>query len=262
MNDRIVVERTCLFQVLWNWISNFTKDQWIKFFYLSILLSVPIAGNCGCVLDCLLSPGTKCVNNECVPIVSPSPTPVATKSEARILMKPANEAVCVVIDCTGMDMKNFKVFAVRRIPPPSASFYSCIFYFETDFQVYYFFARKDILNRYRFIPLAYNEKPHPQHEGLDFVYNVWENPAFNDFIQNKTCAELKTSGVYFNCGISIKGDTSDFEPRSASSDIRRVVALAGMISGFSERGVVGTTAGGCFAMMLTSVKGRGRIDPH
>lgn len=194
-------------------IINFLKDQWIKFFYLSILLIIPSIGICGCVLDCLLSPGTKCVNNECVPIVSPSPTPIPTgiKSEVRILMKPANEAVCVVIDCTGMDMKNFKVYAVRKLPPPSASFYSCIFYFETDFSINYFFARKDILNKYRFIQLLPFEKPYPQYEGLDFVYNVWENTAFNDFIQSKSCEELKTSGVYFNCGISVKGDTSDFE---------------------------------------------------
>ena len=170
-----------------------------------------------CFLNCVLSPGNVCINGECVPKTSPvpTPTPSQTISEIRLESKPASQIVAQNIDCSKLDLKNLKIYLTRKTPPPAVSFYSDIIDFRiaADGSVLtdYWFAQKDILNRYVFLLLAENETPKSQFTGQDFVFNVWENKAFNDVIQSMTCAELKSSGLYFNYGVSIKGDRSDFE---------------------------------------------------
>jgi len=164
-----------------------------------------------CVLGCIFQKGTSCINNECVPLVGPIITPI----DIRLTLTPHKDTIAVVLDCAGMNMKTVKVFLTRKLPPPFASYYSSIFYFYEDankqYQITYYFAQKDILNRYVFLKWEATDPIRSQFYGADFAFNQWENPAFKDFFATKTCAELKASGFYFNSGISIKGDMSDLE---------------------------------------------------
>ena len=184
----------------------------IRLIFLIILL-LPSTVLADCFLNCAFSPGTRCIDGVCVPVSPNDPVPtVAPKpSEIRLPLKPQQDIVAVAIDCAGLNMKTVKIYGTRQAPPPPASFYSSIFLFDSAGTASYYFARKDILNTYRFIPLAVNEEPQPQNVGLDFMFVEWENAAFYDFIRGKTCTELKASGLYFSFGISIKGDRSDYE---------------------------------------------------
>jgi hypothetical protein len=115
-----------------------------------------------------------------------------------------------------MDLKNLHIYLVRKVPPPTAYYFSSIFTFYYDAQkntkISYFFVRKDLMNKYVFVPLDPTiEPPKAQFYGIDFSFNLWENTAFKDFISSKTCEELKNGGFYFGYGISIKGDRSDYE---------------------------------------------------
>ena len=183
-----------------------------------IFLLIPSIAFSDCFLNCAFSPGTRCIDGVCVPVTPTDPVPTITpapvKSEIRLPLKPQQDIVAVEIDCSVFDMKTIRVFGTRQTPPPAASFYSSIFSFyeglQKEVRMSYFFVRKDILNTYHFILLGENEEPKPQHIGVDFVFNVWENVSFNDFIRGKTCEELKASGLYFSYGISIKGDRSDY----------------------------------------------------
>jgi len=180
-------------------------------------------GHADCTFGCLFQPGTKCVDNNCVsvdaipaPTPTPAPAPAVNPSAIKIDSKPQVEIVAVKIDCSKMDLGKLQVYLARRVPAPMASYYSSIFYFYNDMQgaskVDYWFARKDLLNRYSFLYTdTTKEVLRPQSQGADFVFNVWENPAFNEFIKSKTCEELKVSGLFFSYGISIKGDCSDYE---------------------------------------------------
>lgn len=166
-----------------------------------------------CILDCVLQTGTVCVSDQCVPKVGPVPTPTPTPatSDIKLTLKPYTDPNAIAIDCTGMDMKNIRVILKRNLPPPSASFYSMIFYFDETLDVHYFYAQKDIMNKFVFLSLWPDERILPQHIGLDFMFNVWIDQAFNDFFATRTCAELKAFAFYFEAGISVKGDRSDYE---------------------------------------------------
>ena len=191
----------------------------------SILFSLVMTTNAfaDCFADCLFQKGTHCVNGVCVPFTEPTPVPIVTPipnppstviSAIWMDMVQQNQMVAVGVDCTGMDLKNFGVYLVRKTPPPAASYYSGIEIFSLGLQqeiiIHYFFARKDILNRYVFI-LAEEEPIKPQFIGLDFAFTRWENPAFKELIGSMTCEELRKTGFFFISGISIKGDRSDFE---------------------------------------------------
>lgn len=188
-----------------------------------IILFLVVATNsfADCFANCIFQKGTHCVNNACVPItedpvITPAttPTPSAVSSEIWLDMVPAKDMVAQPVNCTGMDLSKFRVYLMRRTPPPAASFYSNIEVFSKGLQgelvIHYFFARKDILNRYVFILLE-NEIARPQFTGLDFAFRRWENVAFKELIGSMSCDELKRSGYYFTSGISIVGDRSDFE---------------------------------------------------
>jgi hypothetical protein len=187
---------------------------------LFLLLFVPTAG-AECLFDCLFQPGTTCVNGVCVstptvtPAPTPSPAPAAVISEIRIESKPGAEIVTLGVDCSNIDMKNFKIWLKRKFPPPFCSFYSSIFYFSKDMsgndKMVHFYAQKDLLNRYVFLFTDPAETPKAQFFGTDFVFNQLENKAFNDFLATKTCEELKVSNLFFSYGISVKGDRSDYE---------------------------------------------------
>ena len=176
-----------------------------------------------CFADCLFQKGTHCVNGFCVPLTDPTPTPIVTPipnppstviSAIWMDMVQQDKMAAVGVDCTGMDLKNFAVYLVRKTPPPTASYYSAIEVFSLGLQqeviIHYFFARKDILNRYVLI-LAEEEPVKPQFIGLDFAFTRWENLAFKEIIGSMSCEELRKSGFFFVSGISVKGDRSDFE---------------------------------------------------
>lgn len=189
----------------------------IRLLILAIIISLLMAWGTvytaysECVLDCIFQKGTKCVNNECVPTTGP----VATTIDIRLTLTPHKDTIATVIDCDKMNMKTVRVFLTRKLPPPFASYYSSIFYFYEDankqYQITYHFAQKDILNRYVFLKWEITDPIRAQYYGADFAFNQWENTAFKEFFAAKTCAELKASGLYFNSGISIKGDMSDLE---------------------------------------------------
>ena len=187
----------------------------------AILLSLFIHSTAyaDCFADCLFQKGTHCVNSVCVPItgpvITPSPAPVTSLTEIRLPFNPIPVLTPTPIDCSGMDLKNLRVFLVRSTPPSFAYFYSDIYYDYKDAtgakKTAHYFARKDILNRYVFVNSEENKAPFPQFYGQDFAFVTWENPAFKDIFQNLTCEQLKKSGYIFMCGISIKGDCTDFE---------------------------------------------------
>lgn len=156
-----------------------------------------------CLFGCIFQAGTACIDDECVPLVGPVVTP-GPVNEIRLSSTTADKLVPVMIDCASLDIKTVKIFLSRQAPPPSASFYSLIYYGDTIF-----YAQKDILNQYRFLRLDGVLKP--QFVGIDFVFNVWENIAFAEVLRSLSCAEIKKMGLNFNFGISIKGDWTDVE---------------------------------------------------
>jgi hypothetical protein len=196
------------------------------FFTVLFLLTLTTISNASCYFNCAGFPGTVCYNNECVPKSSvpttppsstPAPSvPVPNTSEIRLEAKQGTEIVTTVFDCTKLDLNNLKIYLTRRTPPPYCSYYSSVFFFYQDLQKNmrsdYFFSMKDILNNYVFTYIdTKKQTPHPQTIGSEFVFNMWDNPAFADFLKSRTCEELKSSGAYFGYGISINGDMSDYE---------------------------------------------------
>jgi len=193
------------------------------FLILVVILSIHSISNADCLFNCSGFPGTTCINGVCVPLGTtptpdPNPAPVPSIVVSTIMLDavPNIQIVPQIFDCNTMNLNSLKIYLRRKTPPPMCSYYSNIFFFYEDLKketkTDYFFARKDFLNKYVFL---YNDpnktQPIPQSMGADFVFNVWENPAFTDFIKTKTCAELKSLKVYFGYGISIKGDCSDYE---------------------------------------------------
>ena len=162
-----------------------------------------------CLLNCMFQPNTTCINDECVPNVpppTPSPThPPVPTNEIKLVSAPSDKLVITQIDCANLNLQTVKVFLVRSVPPPAASFYSLI----TSGPMI-FVAKKDILNRYAFLHLG-GDKLQPQFVGLDFVFSTWENPAFTEVLRSLSCAEMKRMGLIFTYGISISGDLSDAE---------------------------------------------------
>jgi len=185
---------------------------------LLIIYSKISYADCG-VFGCVFQPGTHCVGDVCVsdtPIVTPpSNTTIPSTNEIRLESKPAASIQATVIDCSKLDLKTVKVILTRRIPAPSCKFYSSIFFFSEDINknqvVDYFFAQKDLLNRYVFLYHSPNTISQHQYDGPDFIFNIWENHAYDDFFKNKTCQELISSNAFFQYGISIEGDGSDYE---------------------------------------------------
>lgn len=166
-------------------------------------------GHSECILDCMLQSGTKCINNECVNVFNPVPTPApistpAPVNEIRLESKPEAQIVAVPIDCTGMDLTKLRIYLTVRQPPGPVSFYSDIFWFNSDSTVIRYFARKDILNRYVFIE---TDNPPPQFIGEDFNFTTWEDMTFAEFFKNKSCTELKAGGYFFQYGIGVGGFT-------------------------------------------------------
>jgi hypothetical protein len=181
-----------------------------------ILLSIGLStsdAQADCVLNCLFQAGTVCVDGNCVlktPIL-----PVTTPSDIRLDMVPVKSIAVKEVDCSGMDMKNIKVYLQRKSPPPPASFYSAIYSGSDELLrkllTGAYEAQKDILNRYVFILIGNMEELKPQFHGQDFVFTQWENLAFKEVLASMTCVEAKKSGWFFTSGISVKGDRSDFE---------------------------------------------------
>jgi hypothetical protein len=197
-----------------------------KLIVLSILLfSIDSYAACG-PFGCFM-PGTTCINDECVsntiptpimPVPTPVPTPIPpmTISEIRLDSKPNAEILAVVFDCSTMNLKNLKIYLKRKVPPPTCSYYSFIFFNVIDIEkkprTNYFFARKDVENNYTFLYMdLFTEEPRPQSIGSEFVFTQWENPAFTDFFKNKTCEELKASEAFFGYGLSIKDNRLEYE---------------------------------------------------
>jgi len=167
-------------------------------------------GHADCTFGCLFQPGTKCVDNNCVQIdatPTPSPTQLPTSvNEIRLLSQPSDKIVAVPVDCAGLDLKTVKVILTRTAPPPFATFYSMVFWFQPDSSVVYYGAQKDVLNRYVFLPLG-AETVKPQFVGLDFKFTDWNNPAFAELLSAKTCTELKTLKWFYQFGIIVDGRT-------------------------------------------------------
>ena len=171
----------------------------------------PTATNdCG-ALGCIFQPGTICVAGKCVPKTSPTPTPTTTPTIVPISldMVPLANIVPKEIACSGMAMKNIRVYLTRNSLAPKASFYSVIY--NTHESVGYYSSHKDLMNRYVFLRLDNIAGIQPQYYGLDFVFNIWENKAFQEVLSTLTCEQLKQYKYFFLSGISIKGDFSDFE---------------------------------------------------
>jgi hypothetical protein len=187
-----------------------TRLLLILLFFVMFLLFLNLKlSHAECILDCVFQAGTKCINNECVNLFSPTPTPTPTPApinEIRLESLPAASIVGVPVDCTGMDLSKLKIYLTRKTPPGPVSFYSFVLWFEPDFSVTYYSAQKDILNRYVFVQLLPTDTMKPQFTGQDFSFTIWENSAFTDFLKTKTCAELKAGGLYFKYGIMINGE--------------------------------------------------------
>lgn len=171
-----------------------------------LLLWVSVA-SAECFLNCVFTPGTTCINGECVPkvpIVSPSPTPVPTPKITSVTISASNVWVpSTVIDCENADLLNFGVFLKADKPPGVVSFYSALY---RDGE--YFYARKDVLNRFVFIYRQPTEMPWAQFRGEDFKWDTWEDAAFKEILSSLPCSELKK--YVFVLGISQKGDLSDY----------------------------------------------------
>ena len=174
-----------------------------------LLLFSAYMARADCLLNCLFQANTTCIDNNCVPNVTPpTPSPIhstAPLNEIRLTSAPGESVKPVVIDCASLNLQTVKVFLVRSAPPPAASFYSLI----TSGPMI-FMAQKDILNRYAFMHIGGGVLK-PQFVGLDFMFNTWENPAFGEVLRTLSCAEMKRMGLTFNFGVSIRGDWSDIE---------------------------------------------------
>ena len=175
-----------------------------------------------CMFNCILSPGTVCVNGVCVPKATPAPStvpvPIPTSSklsEIRLDSKPLVQIVPMTLVCSGYDFQNIKVYLSRKVPPPMASFYSAIIYTNKDLQgkdyTSAFYARKDIMNEFVFILADPGEVPKPQFYGVDFVFNQWQNLSFAAVLKNLSCSKLIEGKAIFLYGISFNPDMSDFE---------------------------------------------------
>lgn len=176
-------------------------------FVLALLLCSSIA-YAECLLDCMFSPGTKCVDGVCVPVIVPSPTATPLLKTASIILKVGSSSdPSTYIDCNAVDLKNFKILFKRSSPPGKVSFYSALW-----LNGEYYYARKDILNRFVFVLKSENEIPHPQFVGEDFKWDTWEDVAFSELFNTLPCSELKK--YVFTLGISKKGDMSDYEGAS------------------------------------------------
>lgn len=175
-----------------------------------LLLWVSVA-NAECFLNCVFTPGTTCINGECVsktPTITPSPTPVPSPKITSVTVQASEIWVpSTIVNCGNADLTNFKVFLKADKPPGGVSFYSAMY---ADGE--YFYARKDVLNRFVFIHRIPTETPWAQFRGEDFKWDVWEDLAFKEILSTLPCSELKK--YVFVLGISQKGDLSDYKRAS------------------------------------------------
>ena len=134
----------------------------------------------------------------------------AGSSDVYLDLVPLSNATIKEVDCSSMDMQNVRVFLKRKTPPPSASYYSIIFY-AIGQTTYLYTAHKDLANNYVFLLEEDLSQIKPQFVGQDFAFTQWENTAFDGVFSALSCAELKQLGYYFVSGISITGSFVDLE---------------------------------------------------
>lgn len=121
----------------------------------------------------------------------------------------------IEVDCSEMDMDQVRVVLVHHGAVPWAGYFSGVSFAVYDLdgnliEVPYFEARPDIFGDTAFINQHNQYEPmHSQFVGpSQFVFGMWEDPAFKDIFKRFSCQQLQ--GIRFNLGFSAREDWSDY----------------------------------------------------
>ena len=179
-----------------------------------------------CFLGCLLSPGTTCVNGECVPNTTPTPTPISTPvPEPTVIPTPIPTPSISVISLPAVpmasiiptiykyddiDFSNLQIYLTTTYSG-IVSYYSGIYY-NNGTNTLLYTAQKNISNTYSFVsPPSTNLVP--MYVSYDFKFTgplfQWQDFAFTDVLKNMPDTQKKSCEFIY--GFSTKSDLSDFQ---------------------------------------------------